>query len=80
MTSTGTYQVATTVAGENVHQCYLDYWMSKTREVSEVFGKSKDGVIFLQNSWHPQSYLTLSREQVLLDEALVSRCLRHLVN
>jgi hypothetical protein len=33
----------------------------------------------LQNSWHPQSYLSLSRGKVLLDDALVSRCLRHLV-
>lgn len=56
---------------------YKDLWFDPGIPVDDVVRICRDGVVMLQNSWHPQSYKDLTMSQVLSDQALVSRLIAH---
>ncbi|MFC1575595.1 capsular polysaccharide synthesis protein [Gemmatimonadota bacterium] len=57
---------------------YLRFWFEDDLAIDDVFFK-KQRVIGLHNSWTPEWYKELSREEVLEHDCLLSRTLRHIL-
>lgn len=60
------------------HQAYLDFWFEHDVNPQKVFCNNQM-IIGLHNSWTPDWYKSLSREEVLSHGCLLSRTLRHVL-
>lgn len=70
--------VANPASCRNPKDAYRDFWFSKAASLDRVFSK-KQTVIGLHNSWTPDWFLNLSKEEVLEHECMLSKTLRHLL-
>lgn len=57
---------------------YENFWFKSDRQIQDVFLKNQM-IIGLHNSWTPQWYRDLSEEEVLANDCLLSRTLKHLL-
>ena len=60
------------------HEKYVKFWFGTEAGLDDVF-LDDQMVIGLHNSWTPRSYRKLSEAEILADERLLSRTLRHIV-
>jgi len=77
---TGMYSTERIIEAHSEFTRYEDLWFSPQFPVLGVLSTCHDGIISLQNSWHPASFNKKSRSQVLADEALVSRLIAHVLS
>ncbi len=74
--STGAYPTARLLREHPEFAGYQELWFDPLIPVSEVIRSCRDGLVILQNSWHPESFKAASRSEVLAGDSLVSRLIR----
>ncbi len=57
---------------------YVQFWFSSNHDVETVFSISKM-VIGLHNSWTPKWYKRLSEKEVLAQDCLLSKTIKHIL-
>lgn len=57
---------------------YRKFWFEEKLDVERVF-KPKQTLIGLHNSWTPEWYKALSEKEVLENDCLLSKTLRHVL-
>ena len=67
------------VAHQALRKPYVDFWFEPEFTTKDVRKVAQDKICALQNSWTPENFLSLSREEILAGESLLSRVFRELL-